>query len=228
MNSPDSSLPIQTWVFDLDNTLYPANCDLFSLISQRMTAFIAENFDLSPEDARARQRSYFLKHGTTLRGLMTEHGTPPGAFLDFVHDIDLSRVQPSPVMARALSLLPGRKYVFTNASKGYSEKVLARLGIEAHIDGIFDIEIAGFAPKPDPATYRKMIEFFSVDPKNALMVEDMARNLPPAAALGMKTAWVPNDAHWSKEGSEDLTFDFVIEDLPLWLHELALRGGRLA
>jgi putative hydrolase of the HAD superfamily len=224
-NAAETGQAVETWIFDLDNTLYPAECDLFSLVSQRMTVFIANKFSLSPDDARARQKKYFQSHGTTLRGLMTEHGTEPAEFLDFVHDIDFSRVAPSPLMAAALPLLPGRKYVFTNASKDYAGKVLARLGIDAHIDGIFDIEAAGFMPKPDPAAYRKMLEDLAIDPHSALMVEDIARNLKPAADLGMRTAWVPNSSSWSKAGAEGMSFDFVVEDLPRWLHEMALKSG---
>lgn len=224
MNLISGAQPLNAWVFDLDNTLYPAACDLFSLVSRRMTVFIADKFDISLDDARARQKNYFHRHGTTLRGLMIEHGMPPGEFLAFVHDIDFTRVAPSPLMAAALSRLPGRKYVFTNASRGYSERVLARLGIEAHIDGIFDIEMAGFEPKPEPATYRRMVEHFAIDPRRALMVEDIARNLKPAADMGMKTAWVPTGTSWSKVGAEDMQFDFVVEDLPRWLDDLAAKA----
>jgi putative hydrolase of the HAD superfamily len=227
-NTYDGISQVETWVFDLDNTLYPAECDLFSQVSFRMGAFIAKHFSLDLDAARQLQKRYFLKYGTTLRGLMTEQGVQPHAFLDYVHDIDFSKVEPSPALAAALSRLPGRKVVFTNASTKYTEMVLGRLGIEDHIDGIFDIEAAAFAPKPDPATYLKMLEHFAAHPQKALMVEDIARNLKPAAELGMKTAWVPNATSWSQADADEMIFDYVIDNLPVWLHEVATRREGLS
>lgn len=221
VNLKKTDFPIDAWVFDLDNTLYPASCDLFSQVDARMGAFIAMTLKLDDAAARQLQKSYFLKHGTTLRGLMNEHSIAPDEFLEFVHDIDFSKVEAAPVMAAALARLPGRKFIFTNASQSYSTRILTRIGIENHFDGIFDIEKAGFAPKPDPATYGRMLAYFSIDPGSAIMIEDIARNLKPAADLGMKTAWVPTDQSWSREGACDMKFDYVIDDLGIWLTEMA-------
>lgn len=225
VDSEYPALPIDAWVFDLDNTLYPAKCDLFSQVDARMCAFIATTLKLDHAAARRLQKSYFLKHGTTLRGLMNEHSIAPAAFLEFVHNIDFTRIKASPIMAAALLRLPGRKFVFTNASESYAARVLARIGIESHFEGIFDIEKAGFAPKPDPVTYDRMLAHFSIEPTSAIMIEDIARNLKPAADRGMKTAWIPTDQSWSREGSGDMAFDYVIDDLEAWLTEMAAKAA---
>ena len=208
---------IDTWIFDLDNTLYPASCNLFSQVSDRMGAYIARMFDVDANAARKLQKNFFRTHGTTLRGLMTEHQMQPDEFLHFVHDIDFSVVKPSPLLSRALDALPGRKFIFTNASAAYADKVLARLGVGDVFEGVFDIHNAGYTPKPDPETYRKMLSTFKIEAQGAIMFEDMARNLAPAVSLGMKTAWIPTHTDWGHEGAAEMDFNFVIEDLPDWL-----------
>ncbi len=208
---------IDTWVFDLDNTLYPATCNLFSQVSDRMKMFIARKFSIGADEAFKIQKNFFRQHGTTLRGLMTEHDMLPDEFLDFVHDIDFSPVMPSPLLSKALDALPGRKFIFTNASADYTGKVLSRLGVGDIFDGVFDIHSAGYAPKPDPETYRKMLSAFNIDARSSIMFEDMARNLAPAASFGMKTAWIPTHTDWGHEGAAEMDFNYVIEDLPDWL-----------
>ena len=211
---------VEVWIFDLDNTLYPASCNLFAQVDARMSAFIQDLLSLEPEEARRVQKRYFVEHGTTLRGLMTHHRVDPEAFLAFVHDIDFSVVPAAPGLEAALTRLAGRKLVFTNATVPYTERVLARLGIAHHIEAIFDIVAAEYRPKPEPDSYHQLIAEHGIDPSRAVLVEDIARNLGPAAALGMTTVWVPNAADWSHDGADEGHVHHVAEDLAAWLEEV--------
>jgi len=208
---------IETWVFDLDNTLYPFSCNLFAEIETRMAAFICAELGIDTAAAHELRRHYFRTHGTTLRGLMNERAVDPRRFLDYVHEIDMSPVEPAPALAAALAALPGRKIVFTNADEQYAGRVLERLGIAAHFDGLFDIHAADYFPKPDRATYDRFIARFAIDPTSAVMVEDIARNLVPAHALGMTTAWIPGGPDWAKAEPGAPHVHHVVEDLALWL-----------
>jgi putative hydrolase of the HAD superfamily len=193
---------IDTWVFDLDNTLYPPECDLFALIDDRMTRFVMAELSLGWDAARALQKKYYHEHGTTLAGLMAHHGMAPGRFLDEVHDIALDRIGPDPALAAALSRLPGRRLVYTNGSTRHAERVTAALGIDHLFDEIFDIEAAAFVPKPDPSAFAAMIAAHGVPPRSGAFFEDLAKNLAPAAALGLTTILIGPHAH-------DATEDFV-------------------
>ena len=208
---------IETWIFDLDNTLYPVSCRLFNQIHSRMTRFIAARFDLSPEAALARQKAYFREHGTTLRGLMVVDRIDPNEFLAFVHNIDLTCVPPDPVLVAALAALPGRKIVHTNGSRRHAERLLDHLGIAASFCGILDIEAAGYEPKPALAGYHELLKRHDVTPGTALMVEDIARNLIPAAALGMTTAWVRNLAEWGADGADGDHIHHIVDNLGAFL-----------
>ena len=211
---------IETWVFDLDNTIYPARFNLFDQVDLRIGAFIAELLDLEADAARRIQKRYFRDHGTTLSGLMRHHDIDPHDFLGFVHDIDLGCIPPNPELDRNLDRLPGRKVIFTNGSTGHAENVLARLGIAERFCGIFAITDADFIPKPQAAPYAALIERFGIDPLGAVMVEDIARNLAPAAALGMTTVWVRSDNAWGAEGSKRDYVHHVIDDVADWLQGL--------
>jgi putative hydrolase of the HAD superfamily len=211
---------VDTWVFDLDNTLYPASADLFPQISARMGRFIAGHFGLDAEAARALQKRLFRAHGTTLRGLMVEHGVDPHQFMDYVHDVDLTGLAPATALLAALAALPARKLVYTNGSRRHAARILGHLGLAGQIAGIFDIADAGFMPKPDPAGYRALIERFGIDPGRAAMVEDMAVNLAPAAALGMVTVLVESGNDWAAEGSKGDWVQHRTEDLAGWLGAL--------
>ena len=217
---------IETWIFDLDNTLYPSRCNLFAEAEARMADFIVHELGLAltVEDAHALRRRFFLDHGTTLRGLMLEHGIEPKAFLDYVHDIDLSPVPPDPTLVDAIAALPGRKLIFTNGTEDYAERVIARIGLTGHFLAIHDIMACDYLPKPDPSGYAALIARHGVEPRTALMVEDMARNLVPAAALGMTTAWVQTSKDWAREGAGPDDIHHVIDELAPWLRA-ALRGG---
>jgi putative hydrolase of the HAD superfamily len=209
------------WVFDLDNTLYPAACNLFRQVDQRIQRYIMDMFDAEPDEARRIQKSFFHEYGTTLNGLMTNHGVDPVAYLEYVHDIDVSPVPPNPELDAVLSQLPGRKLVYTNGSVPHAERVMDRLGITRHFDGVFDIVAADYVPKPQPAAFDVFLAKYEVDPARAVMVEDIARNLEPAHARGMTTVWIRSDHHWSGGEEGDPHIHHAIDDLVDWLNEIA-------
>ncbi len=221
----DEFADITHWVFDLDNTLYPAECNLFLQVDKNIQQFIMDLFDLPPEEARKLQKSYFHEHGTTLNGLMAKHGVAPEEFLEYVHDIDVSPVPPNADLDAALAKLPGRKVIYTNGSVPHAQRVTDRLGVSHHFDGVFDIVAAEYVPKPDPVPYDTLIELFDIEPACAVMVEDLARNLKPAHERGMTTVWIRNDHHWSGGSEDDPHIHHVIDDLSEWIVEVA---GRIA
>ena len=181
---------VTSWVFDLDNTLYPSRCDLFAQIDVRMTDFVGALLGLEQEAARKLQKQLYHQHGTTLAGLMIEHKVEPRRFLDHVHDIDYSPVTHSPVLVRALEKLPGRRIVFTNGSRPHAERVLARLGATHLFDEIFDITDANFVPKPKAEAFASFFASHKIDGASAAMFEDLPQNLAPAHQRGMTTVLV--------------------------------------
>jgi putative hydrolase of the HAD superfamily len=180
----------KAWIFDLDNTLYPAECNLFAQVDQRMGEFISNYLGVPFDEARRLQKDYYRKFGTTLSGLMQIHGLKPDAFLDYVHDIDVSLVPESPELAAAIRTLPGRKYIFTNGSRYHAENVAAKLGVLQEFDEIFDIGAAGYVPKPETEAYDKFLKAHDVTPQEASMFEDMPHNLEAPHRLGMTTVLV--------------------------------------
>jgi putative hydrolase of the HAD superfamily len=193
---------VSDWVFDLDNTLYPAHCDLFAEIDARMTDFVARFLRVEPHEARGLQKRYYAEHGTTLKGLMTLHGMDPGDFLAHVHEVDLS---PLPVCERlrdAIAALPGRKLVYTNGSRRHAERVTRHMQIDHLFHAMSGIEDAGFHPKPDQRSYDAFCEAHSVEPGRAIFFEDMERNLKPAHAMGFTTVLVRSDAPWVESEPE--------------------------
>ena len=213
---------IDTWLFDLDNTLYPPSAGLFAHIDVKMGLFIQRLLGVDPPEARRVQKRFFHDHGTTLRGLMDEHGVAPDEFLDFVHDIDMSGVGPDPQLVRALARLPGRKLIFTNADTAYAQRVLARLGLADGFEAIHCIHGMNYQPKPHPVAYTMLVERYGIDPTRALFVEDMARNLEPAKALGMTTVWVNNGSESGGYAARADYIDIEIADTSGWLDSLAL------
>lgn len=215
---------IESWIFDLDNSLYPASANLFELIDIRMGAFIQQLLACDPTEARRVQKRHFHEHGTTLAGLMASHQIDPRGFLDFVHDIDLARISPDPAMARAINGLPGRKFVFTNGDAGYAARVLDKLGLADLWDGVHDIHAMNYLPKPNSASYRAMCDRWGIDPSRSLFVEDMARNLEPAKALGMTTVWVDNGSEQAGRDADPSFIDYRTHDIAAWLTGI-LEGG---
>ncbi len=214
---------LDVWVFDLDNTLYPSSCSLFPQIDLRMRQFIAERLGLSLEEAFVLQKRYYREFGTTLRGLMLNHGLEPDAFLAFVHDIDCSVLEPCQRLDGMLEQLGGRKIVFTNGSERHALNVMERLGIERHFEAIFDIAAAEFIPKPQPETYRKMVQRHGFDPRASAMFEDLHRNLLPAHAIGMTTVWIKGEDHpdFPVVPEDDISHvHHVTDDLAGWLEQV--------
>lgn len=186
---------VDTWIFDLDNTLYPASCRLFDQIDVRMGEFISDLFKVDRVEARRIQKDFFYRYGTTLRGLMSEHQMTPETFLTYVHDIDHSPVPANVALAANLEALPGRKLVFTNGTVSHATNVMQRIGITHLFDGIFDIVHSDFIPKPERGPYEKFIAQHDVNPGKAAMFEDIARNLAVPHELGMTTVLVHDEAN---------------------------------
>jgi putative hydrolase of the HAD superfamily len=215
-----SLLQAECWVFDLDNTLYSASTNVFTQVDEKMTRFISDFLDLNLEEAAKLRKAYYLEHGTTLSGLMKLHGLDPDPFLDFVHDIDLSTVSPDPALDGALSRLPGRKIIFTNGPTDHAYRVMDRLSIQHHFEAVFDIAEADYVPKPRPEAYDALIHQYRLKPGESVMVEDLARNLAPATALGMITVWIRRPGNVDQDDTGDTPVDHIIDDLVPWLVDL--------
>ena len=222
---------VGAWIFDLDNTLYPRSTNLFTQVDQRIREFVGELLHLSPEVAQQVQKDYYRRYGTTLRGLMVEHGITPADFLDYVHDIDHTVVAADPRLALALAALPGRKFILTNGSRAHAEKVAARLGIPDHFEDIFDIVRLDLLPKPAPETYDRFIAATGIDPGRAAMFEDLARNLEVPKLLGMVTVLIVPPAgaggapveSWEAEGRDGPHIDFIADDLAGLLEDIVVK-----
>jgi len=221
---------IDFWVFDLDNTLYPASSGLFAQIDQRMRAYVRGRFGVSDDEAHAIQKGYYRQYGTTLNGLMCEHGVDPHEFLGFVHDIDVSPLKPDPGLAEGIAALPGRKVVFTNGSCAHAERVTRQLGLGDSFDGMMDIFGLGFRPKPQTEAYETLFAHFAAVPTRAAMFEDLPRNLMPAHKLGMTTVLVTGDHPWRHDGppAPPDYADFVhheTDDLSSFLRQLTFENA---
>lgn len=210
---------VRNWIFDLDNTLYPTSANLFAMIDARIGQYVQRLLGVDAAEAHRVQKSYFHAHGTTLAGLMAEHGTDPHHYLADVHDVDMSVLEVNEALVEALALLPGRKLVFTNGDAPYAEKVLDRLGLGGSFEAIHDVHATRYRPKPDPLAYRGLCDAYDLDPSESLFVEDMARNLKPAKAIGMTTVWVDNGSEQTVDADRSF-IDYRITDLGAWLHEI--------
>lgn len=213
---------VDCWIFDLDNTLYPSSSRLFDQIDVRMGEFIQNLLGCDATEAHRVQKLYFHDHGTTLSGLMHYHAIDPYEFLNFVHDIDMASLAAAPRLADKLAVLPGRKLVFTNGDDAYAGRVLAGLGLSDSFDGIWDIHAMKYRPKPEVSAYSGLIEAFAIRPETAVFVEDMARNLAPAKALGMQTVWIDAATEWGDRAKDDAAIDLTIDDIDHWLGSLAV------
>lgn len=216
---------IDTWIFDLDNTLYHADSNLFAQIEQRMTAFIARELDVHPGEAYTLQHMYYRSYGSTLSGLQQCNGVDPEEFLDYVHDIDLTPLRPDPRLRPAIMALPGRRYIFTNGCRKHAGRVLAQIGLSGIWDDVWDLRTLGWVPKPQPEAYNRVVAAGSFRPGAAILFEDMARNLVPAYAMGMTTVLLRNGSRWSLQGPETahISHDHVhheIDDLADFLQTI--------
>lgn len=211
---------IDVWVFDLDNTLYsPLRSDLMPQMHLRMQEFIMNEFGVRRDEADRQRQFYFERYGTTLRGLMEHHGMHPEKFLPYCHELDLSGISPDHSLDDALTRLPGRKLVYTNATQAHAAAVMERLGVARHFEGVFDIADADYHPKPHAASYDVFLKRFGVAPGRATMFEDTAKNLRPAHALGMKTVWMKNDRPGAGPDDGD-HIHHIAEDLADFLGEV--------
>ena len=221
---------IKTWIFDLDNTLYPPEENIFSQIDQKMTSFIADNLKISNEEAFNIQKQNFINHGTTLAGFMNSGNEKidPDKFLEYVHDINLNSLQEDNDLRKILLLLPGKKYIFTNGTKKHAENVLKKLNLENIFQSIFGIKEANYLPKPNLKTYNLFLKTYKIDPKTSIMFEDMGRNLIPAKELGMKTVLLerklPNKNNSDQEEKykdlwkDNYDADYIIDDIVKFLN----------
>lgn len=215
----------ETWVFDLDNTLYPVTERLLAHIDTHMGGFIANFLNIDLAEARRVQKSYFRRYGLTLRGLMLHHGLDPVRYFDEMQPIDLSEIDPNPALARVIAGLGGRKIIYTNASARHAEMVLERLGMAGLFEAIHDIAAADYIPKPALDSYRALCGAHGIDPAGAVMIDDIAHNLEPAAEIGMTTVWMQTGAAWAKgiDGGDHI--DHVTDDLLRWLEGIAAGTG---
>ncbi|WP_116131638.1 pyrimidine 5'-nucleotidase [Tropicimonas sp. IMCC34043] len=181
---------VTTWVFDLDNTLYPPEVRLFDQIERRMTAWVMRVLGVDHAEADRLRLDYWQRYGTTLAGLMAEHGADPSPYLSEVHDIDFGALTPDPGLNAAIAALPGRRIVFTNGSQPYAENVLEARGLRHLFDAVYGVEHAGFRPKPERAAFEAVFAADRLDPGHAAMFEDDPRNLAVPHAMGMRTVHV--------------------------------------
>ncbi|MCE8507705.1 pyrimidine 5'-nucleotidase [Ruegeria pomeroyi] len=186
---------VTTWVFDLDNTLYPPAMRLFDQIEVRMTAYVMEALGVTRAEADRLRAQYWRQYGTTLAGLMREHGLDPDPYLVAVHEVDMSHMTPDAALASHIRALPGRRIVYTNGSAPYAERVLAARGLSGLFDAIYGVENAGYRPKPERAAFEEVFTRDGVIPERAAMFEDDPRNLTAPHQMGMRTVHVAPDPH---------------------------------
>lgn len=200
---------IDFWIFDLDNTLYPAGAGIVQQMHDRALQFVMEHLRLGEADARRLRAGYQARYGTTLRGLMQDHKMAPERFLEFVHDVDLSGLAMRPDLKALMARLRGRKIVFTNGPRKHATRVLERLGLADVIEDVHDIAVSDYMPKPSPEPYQRLMERARLSPRCAAMFEDQAHNLAPAHAAGMLCIWVaeqgarlPQHVHFAADDLE--------------------------
>jgi len=218
---------IETWVFDLDNTLYRVNPRMHAEIDGKIGRFLMDYLRVDAAEARRVQKEYFRQYGLTLRGLMVRHGLDPAEFLAKTGLPDISDVEIDEALAHAIGRLPGRKIIYTNSHAEHAERVLDHIGMTDHFEVVHDIIAANYLPKPAIAAYRDMCTRFDFDPGTAAMVDDIVHNLAPAAALGMTTVWVRTDAAWAREAVLGDHVHHVVDNLAGWIEGViaAAAGG---
>ncbi|MGE0061938.1 MAG: pyrimidine 5'-nucleotidase [Xanthobacteraceae bacterium] len=226
---------VETWVFDLDNTLYSHHLNLWQQVDDRIRDFIVDFLKIPHDEAFRVQKDYYKRYGTTMRGLMTEHGLEPDDYLDYVHAIDHSPLTPNPALGAALEQLPGRKLILTNGTRKHADAVMKRLAVDGHFEDVFDIVAADLEPKPSARTYERFLERHKVDPGKSAMFEDLARNLEVPDALGMTTVLVVPEGQrevfredWELAGRDAPHVHHVTDDLVGFLNTLLAARRRPA
>lgn len=210
---------IDTWIFDLDLTLYTPDANIMAQVRDRIALFVEQHFNVGPDEAHDIRQRYWRKYGTTLSGLMAEHDVDPHGYLDFVHDVDLSKLTPCKDLRVRIEALPGRKLIFTNADLPYAQRVLAARGLDNLFEAVFDIHCMAHQPKPVPGSYDAFCGRLNVHPEKAVFIEDSAHNLVPAKAMGMTTIWVKHEGE-ADSGGHDAHIDYTITDLAAWLADI--------
>ena len=213
---------INTWIFDLDNTLYSADSGIFQQVHKLMGEFIAKNLNMELSEAKKLQSKYYKQQGTTLRGMMDNHGVDPDYFLEEVHRLDYSIVGPNEKLNNELKSLKGRKIIYTNANKQHVVDVLQKINLSNFFDEVFDIKMANYIPKPEIKPYQQIIDLFNIDSKSSAMFDDIAKNLVPAKKVGFTPVWV--DAGY-ENFSDDIKaskeyLDYQTRDLSLFLKDI--------
>ena len=213
---------INTWIFDLDNTLYSADSGIFQQVHTLMSKFVSTHLNIDIKKATELQRKYYRQHGTTLRGLMDNHNVDPDHFLSEVHQLDYSIVGPNFKLNRELKKLKGRKIIFTNGNRQHTKDILIRLELTNMFDEIFDIKTANYIPKPEASPYEQIISEFNIDPITTIMFDDIAKNLVPAKNVGFASVWI--DVGY-ENFSDDIAkskkyLDYETKDLSLFLDEV--------
>lgn len=213
---------VDTWVFDLDNTLYPADTAVMSQVERRMTEFVMKLLDLDEAEAHRIQNSYYRDYGTTLNGLMRNHAVDLSGFLDFVHDIDHSVITPDPQLAAHIGALEGKRLVYTNGSRKHAEQVIDRLGLNGLFDDLFDIEASRFTPKPHREGFEAFTGHFSITPDASAMFEDSVANLETAAGMGFTTVLVhpPASGGASRPHADHPDIHFAVDCLRTFLGDV--------
>jgi putative hydrolase of the HAD superfamily len=230
-SAPRGFAAVETWVFDLDNTLYPHHLNLWQQVDERIREYVSRFLSVTKDEAFRLQKDYYKRYGTTMRGLMAEHGLEPDDYLEFVHQIDHSPLEPNPALGAAIETLPGRKLILTNGTRKHAEAVMRRLEIHHHFEDVFDIAAASLDPKPLPQVYDRFLARHGVDPKRAAMFEDLARNLEVPHQLGMTTVLVVPEGsrevfreEWELAGRDALHVDHVTENLLGFLQGIIQSG----
>ena len=211
---------INSWIFDLDNTLYHPSLNIFEEIDSRMQKFISLRLGIGLKEAWTLQKKYFRKYGATLKGLMKFHQIDPKQFLNYVQKINLEKIKVNPELKSALAELNGAKIVYTNSTKNYANRILKRLGLKKSFDGIFDIMDANYIPKPSYRSYKMLLKNFNLIPEESIIFEDLPQNLVPASKLGMRTVWVKNEETQNLRNNYALSVNFTTKNLTEWIQKL--------
>lgn len=221
---PTALRDISTWIFDLDNTLYSADSNLFPQIHERMGLYLMDYFKIDRQAAHEMRFHYFKKYGTTMRGMMTEHNIDPHDFMEYVHNVELDDIGPCPKISALFKKLPGRKFIFTNADHRHANRILNHLQLRDHFEAIFDIADGDFVCKPETGPYETLLKRYNLNASECCMIDDMQVNLKAAADLGMTTVWMRHEAEWLRNKPQSPEHyphcHHVINDLTVFLEHI--------